>query len=1393
MLKEQLLDNEEISTRADKSAQKQELVPNNSGKVLGPKNLFQGITYSYLNRVVDTGASQPYQNEMLYDVGPELCYIPDQTSYHKKIFTKDGKITMWSIFSKFLSLAAQAFFFSMLGKISFLLIPLQTKVIIQWLGKPEACLREALPAILTLSASFFILAYCNVPRLFNCLRIKLIANNALSIIITKKLLKLPPTAKLYLDYGKLAVMVNSDIEKVSMGAMHIMTILNEPPILIIACLLMYREIGIIFLIPVCLVIITLSLQRVFTRAFTGMDKERRKLVDKKSNMVTETVSGMKNVKFNAWEYVMKSKSVDIRKKEKGLLRWLFLCRSLIITLIALITPICCLSCFSIFYFYGNGLDISSVFALIMLFGFIQTPLDSVSRSIFRISSSLISLRRLNVIAALKDYEPENVDGKLPVGAVSVKSGNFSWDDSAYKSLFKSLGGQEKEQKENSESNKRQPPSKGHELDQIFLKDINLEARSGQFISIIGKVSSGKSSLLHSILDSMKTVTGSVAINGEVAFIPQESFLVNDTLKNNILFGKPYDEEWYYKVIDACELDADIAMLPGKEQTEIGERGINLSGGQRQRIAIARAVYSQSDIYLIDDSLSALDAEVGHKILEGVFMGLLRDKTVIMVTNHLFFLEKTDEILVMKDGRIATRGDYQTVRGSPEYAEILEKKHQLEKEEEDSSRSSATFSVKYSKHVSKAETAKLSQEEKLQKEAEKKFKQVEKDKRLQGAGKLTQEEKRSVGIVGWKIYFFYLRLAGGGIFSSLIIFSLISTFFQLGVNVWAGKWAQHSFESLTNQDYFWIYLGLIISFFLMSATKYHFFALMISKCSYKIFTEVFWNILRRPMSFFDTTHSGVIINRCTDDIEIADFNMPITLIEVLTYTFSLLGSFIVAGISTPIILVIMLPVMFFLGKYLEKYLRTSTELRRLSRLSRSPILTTISELVNGLTSIRIYGYQGKIAEKWRGFHNTSQKIALHECYARYWILWKSELTLLFVYIGVYVLVVLGKVYKFNATQDPAVLGMLMSAVFSIGRSFFRFLIGFGELANSINVIERLKEYIEDDNFVKDFDSPKVKEVSGGRGLATWPSEGRIEARDVVVRYRAGLPNVLNGLSFQVVGGDKVGVVGRTGSGKSTLILCLMRILELEDPTGEGSILIDGVNIGRIGLHELRKKLTIIPQEPYIVEGTLRFNIDPLDEYTDSEVIAALEKVDIFTTLTAKTKEKKKQKPRLSSIQEDPLEELATIKALPNPSTEAISKKKKKELLNYFIEIAGKNLSQGQKQLICIARALVGKPKILLMDEATSSIDQKSDAIVQRVIKKELNETTVISIAHRLVTIIQYDQLLVLKNGVKVEQGSPLTLINNGGYFCSLVEEGGKDYKKKMIYCAKNREVDPSRVL
>ena len=559
MLKDQLLNNNQEKRNLE--------IPNNAGKRLGAKNLFQRITYSFLNPVMDTGAKHPYQNEMLYDVSPDFCYIPGETTRHKIILNKDGKLTTWSLIKAILPFGLEPYISSVVGKVSYLFVPFKTREIIQWLGDPEATLEEIYPTLLTLILCFVLMAYSNIPRIYNYFRIVVTVRNSLSILFLKKLLRFPPTAKPYIDYGKLAVMIDGDIGKVALGTMYYPTILDYPTVLVIAVYFMYTEIGVLCLIPVVMGIGAFFGQRKLSKLFAGEDKIRRGLVDKKSTLVTETVTGMKNLKFNAWEHIQKEKSTEIRKKEGGLLKKIFFYQGLQMALVSCVTPICCLIVFAIIFLTGwQELDVSKIYTIIMLFGFIQNPLSVMGSAIFYLASSGISIKRLNTLLSLREYEEKNQERGLPVGTVSIKDGNFSWEDPFYAEQLKGLG------------KKKAPEAKGDgvkgkELDSISvcLREIELEAQAGQFVSIVGKVGSGKSSLLYSILDSMKTVSGSVAINGRVAFIPQESFLINDTLKNNILFGKPYDEEWYYKVIDTCQLDADIAMLPGKDQTEIGER------------------------------------------------------------------------------------------------------------------------------------------------------------------------------------------------------------------------------------------------------------------------------------------------------------------------------------------------------------------------------------------------------------------------------------------------------------------------------------------------------------------------------------------------------------------------------------------------------------------------------------------------------------------------------------------------------------------------------------------------------------------------------------------------------------------------------------------------------
>lgn len=499
-----------------------------------------------------------------------------------------------------------------------------------------------------------------------------------------------------------------------------------------------------------------------------------------------------------------------------------------------------------------------------------------------------------------------------------------------------------------------------------------------------------------------------------------------------------------------------------------------------------------------------------------------------------------------------------------------------------------------------------------------------------------------------------------------------------------------------------------------------------------------------MSFFDTTSSGVIQNRCTDDVEIVDNKLTQDLTTFLELLFQFLGAAILAIISSPLVLIAITPTLIYFGFLTHKYLLTSTELRRLSRISLSPLLTTLSELMNGATTIRVYGYKEAILAKWEESHNRNLSVQLHELYADKWFQVVIDLTTTALVFFIALFLVLGHFFRFNLLSNAEAIGVILSSVINVTTlgSLFACILGF--VANQLSAVERIKIWAEEENFEADF-TKKIDEE-----YADWPKFGKIEFKRVKVRYREGLDLVLKGVSFEAEACQKVGIVGRTGSGKSTMILCLLRILELD----KGSIKIDGIDISELGLHKLRESLTLIPQEPYLMEGTLRSNVDPLQICSDSKIRQILQKVSFWESI---------KNPEI-------------VEGTKN------FKKNKEGNLDMFIESKGANLSLGQRQLVCIARALLKKPKVLLMDEATASIDKKTDEIVQKLIKTELKEATVVTIAHRLNTIIQYDKLVVLRKGRKIEEGSPLSLLQDGGSFCQMVEEEGEEFMKRMLLLA-----------
>ena len=927
------------------------------------------------------------------------------------------------------------------------------------------------------------------------------------------------------------------------------------------------------------------------------------MADRRAGLVNEAVTGIKNIKFNAWEYIIQGKSSALRKKESKKICCLYFTKALADAILSWNTAICGLVCFVVYHFYVGPISVSQAYTVLMLLNMMQAPFDLVLTSYMDYISSTISLARMSVMFNIEDYVPRMEDSGMVKGSMVIEEGSFSWEDAYYKRKLEVLatgssgsvkgfegdeevgdgnegqdgvvgrgmeppgsdfglscgdkkkksshssnnqdaeeidlrgkdegdeelllGNNSSESHENNnfpnnsnishhpiESKKRlsrdvvlvrsnsmdeipakkgylKPPkpqkgriSKPQEIsnnnnsssgassvdhppssedlnnaskatpeDPPFLKSINLKADPGEFIAIVGKVGSGKSSLLYSILDQMNTVSGRIRHKGKIAHISQEPFLLNNTLRNNILFGKEYNEAVYNHVLDICQLRPDIRILPGGDLTEIGERGINLSGGQKQRICIARAVYSNSDIYLIDDCLSALDAYVGKAILNKVFLEYLKDKTRIMATHLLQFLGQTDSVVFMKEGEIFAQAKFEVLQKNYFYLEFAEKHESGRKGVDDDDRGDLRVSINpFSESKRSAEADLLGINRRAQdQENEGNMAEIDQNEPSQPLettgstlalklinqanietiennnteinvtvldetsdglqeGKLTKKEARYTGQVGIDVYWFYLSQGGCLLTTLTLLFYTLSVSNQVLVDWWIGKWSQKGFPSLSQIQYIQIYTFLVIAFLLTFWLKFSTYGTFSSKVSLNIFKKMFWNILRRPMNFFDTTPSGLVLNRCTNDVEVVDYDFPIQFGKFQDILFSVLATFLLAAVASPAVLGIIFVNVVAFSVLLRMYLKTSMELKRLFQMSKSPILSTVSEMMNGSCIIRSFGYTKAILGRWKKFHNASQSVLVHDNYSQIWIQLAVEISIGIFALTFGLLVVVGKTRK-----------------------------------------------------------------------------------------------------------------------------------------------------------------------------------------------------------------------------------------------------------------------------------------------------------------------------------------------------------------------------------------------
>ncbi|KRZ56418.1 Multidrug resistance-associated protein 1 [Trichinella nativa] len=1078
-----------------------------------------------------------------------------------------------------------------------------------------------------------------------------VRSTLVSALFTKSL-RLSNAARRQSTIGEVVNLMSVDVQRFTDVVLYISMIGSAPYQILLSVYFLWEVIGASVLSGVGFLILLIPLNYFISSKQNKLQVSQMKYKDERMKLVNEILNGIKVLKLYAWEMAFGKQVNNIRKKELDILK---------------------------------------------------------TAAYYRAATSFIwtcapFLVKFNLFIFIKFISvfPYYLDD-----AIKVTDGEFAWDNT---------------------------------IERPTLQNINFSIKPGELVAVVGQVGAGKSSFLSAILGEMEKRNGTVGIKGNVAYVPQQAWIQNMTVRENILFNKPYRSDLMKKVLDGCSLNRDLQLLSGGEEAEIGEKGVNLSGGQRQRISLARAVYQNADIYLLDDPLSAVDSHVGQHIFENIISnnGLLKNKTRVFVTHGLGYLKDVNKIIVLNHGTISEIGTYnELLSRKGAFAKLIETYIQERNEDETFSddvideiiEDAAKVDLRlYERSISsvgsdgsrkRVKTSNQFDTDDYVKDHERAYGKMLSSKKKQNEGKLIQEEEAAVGNIKAKVYLDYVKAIG--FFSTFVITMLYITSngFSVGASFWLADWSydanRYANETTSTDVRLGIYasLGVLQGIFILLATTLLSYSMVLA--SRDIHESLLNNLLRSPMSFYDVTPLGRILNRIGKDIDVIDDTLPLTVRTWIMAGLGVLSVLLVILISTPIFAAVIVPIAI-LYYFLQKiYIRSSRQLKRIESVTRSPVYSHFQESLTGAAVIRAFQVQERfIFESQRRLDENQTSFYQNEVSNR-WLAVRLELIGNFLVLMAAIFAVISREDKISA----GIVGLSVSYALQITQSMNYAVRMTGDLETNIVAVERTNEYMH---------TPTEAALTSDEHLPNdWPTNGTIQFSDYKLRYREGLELCLKGINCLIRGGEKIGIVGRTGAGKSSLTLALFRIVE---PAG-GSLLIDNTDITKIGLHDLRSRLTIIPQEPVLFCGTLRINLDPYEAYSDQDIWRNLERAHLK----------------------------AFVSSLPDK-------------LEHMISEGGENLSVGQRQLVCLARALLRKTKILILDEATAAVDLETDDLIQQTIRLHFSDCTVLTIAHRLNTIIDNDRIMVLDAGRIAEFEPPQQLLDNkNSIFYSMAKDAG----------------------
>ncbi|PVU90165.1 hypothetical protein BB559_004764 [Furculomyces boomerangus] len=1395
----------------NESQQDKNIKPNGRLKGYSESSFWQRITFSWCSHLIWNYGR--YDSKITSEILPDLDPSEDskkisillENAWNEEV--RSGRKSLWGmlykVYGKEFLIAG---FFGFLESLFKVLQAVALGLFIKFLRSSEKSISQGFLYAGMLSIIVICASLSKHYHFFPASRLGFRLRIGLISLLYRKALTI--SASSMISTGEAVNLISNDVQPFDNGASVLHFMWLGPVELIMSLVFLWLNIGISGLVPIGIYALMIPLQSYISLLFGKIRLNTVNFRDSRIKLLTDIISGMEVVKLNAWEIPLLKRITNLRKKEynslnkattlKGLNESFFMVSSQLVQLGSFIT-LWCLVVLGL----GNNIggkgafQPENIFPCITLFAVMRLTMTLFVPKAFEAYGEMkVSVKRIEDFLLLSSLNPQrfvksdqssletnnkdnndssskprNDENQPDDFAIVFKNASFSWKSSPeglYTSAAPSINTETQKSKNNNESTDKIRTSfdvnnlsslQDKDIVDVSTKkiqktliDINLSVKSSELLGVIGSVGSGKSSLCNSILGEMQLLNGDyfVSIDDKnnqptnaygdssssldknkktiensfgVGYCSQSPWIFSGTIKENILFGEQYDKDWFEKVVFACSLTRDFELFEKREYTIIGERGTTLSGGQRARISLARAVYIRSNLYILDDPLSAVDPKVAKHIFEHVICGLLKDKTRILVTHQLQFINKCNKVLVLQKGRMLEYGTPESISKLSDY------NNQDEEIDDNESRKIESVLIDGTE-IAESGFEMYSSNNYIQSKVE--ILEIEDDSENISFGNHIQhksynsdydidintkdsdykepENSNSYEIGGseeikktktsFKTYLNFFRFGASPLHIAIcIILTICTQSINMNADYFLSKWSSMPQELKARKSQAFTYMGLVIGSFFMSIITCILLYRLVLSSSNGLMHKMLISIMNAPISFFQSQPLGRILNRFSKDQSNTD--------EILA----------------PSVI----------------YLKTSRQVKNIESVSRSPVYSLLSETLSGMITIRAFNKNNRFLSMFADYQNTNSRAFFTFLSAIRWFSFRLDII-----ISIFIAVTSFLMIAIHKSLTPSLVALSMSYILTLVGMVQWCIIQSIEVETMFISVERNIEYTK----------IKPEEPQQQKGLVNvvpqeWPDKGKIEIKKLNLAYSSNSNPVLKDITLSIESQEKIGIVGRTGAGKSSLVSSLFRLAE---PYPNGCIHIDDINISEITLKKLRSSISMIPQQPFLFEGTLRFNLDPFDEYTDEEIWMALEASSI------KTK----------------------VEDMP-------------EKLNSLVIENGKNFSAGERQLISLCRAILHNKKVIVIDEATANVDLETDKQIQQSIYKNFNSSTVITIAHRLDTVIGagYDKIVVLDHGKLMEFGTPHELLSNPKSLLSamvsdtgptteniLREKAFEEHKKKM---------------